>query len=1495
MKRIIVFFIVAIGLLNPEILFGQCTTPNLLAWFKTTSKGWEDFSGDKLNFYDYRNENCSASVSLNTEFYSVNYNPALVFRNENDNAFSRRFYVKDNRSSDITIIAVLIPHNRDTRAEQYSLSMLDQKKARIMDKDYVDVNEISLPDSDFDYGYSSGSNLLATGQMGDPNFDKYGKIVTYQTVLRQNRTFTFNGILNEIMDIFDSSDESCHIPEILVFDQVLSDIDRLKAETYLAVKFGISKEDVFLSCGESGSDIVWNSELGATYNWRKNGIAFDTHWDTLAQSRSNSYYDEIQDGQANAHSGRFSPYGDPQDYSHHRRRMLTIGIQDESSDISKRWSDGSYNVWGSNNKKLEENNEGEITYINRVWRMESHYATGTDKNPILQWCNFMNMSAGEFKKTSDAADMYGIAASTTGIESCGEAGGNLSFSVTNAGSGNNSIIGFSSDNMQFVNQGGSLSEYKGFTYAIMFTNNGAFVRYDLNGDGFYDDHSIPIGSSSSYTIHFERDENTGNYVFWVNDHQAVVESHYPCLGSGGVFAKMILKNKTITISDLTGVGFGECNIKGTNVEFSYDRVVEEVFNSGIDLKNSGLIPVLLIDKDGDDVFNVESCIKIRGGYSLTPRGYGDKIEFTNIKWDEEINDLFTLGFVRDCYTDESVTVDINDCCALNVTFSAQSCFEHESIYYQFLNEHNEVVAHGCARTEDLIDLGGDFANGSYTLNVYFSDCSLVTVDVSIQAQILPDELKLETFIENGIRYVTIVTDNFPPDFNFYDHNLALYWDTPYGQIDPPNSDYPDGWTIPAPDEGTYTALLKLYCDDNSYCEVSGAIVVEPQCEYTITESISQCCKCNYLTLEIEHNCPPEFLEGAIYSVFTNNNILICNGNITGNSTEIPLCNISGNIIYEIELTDGTIITGNSSLPNIAWENIDILPDNIEIFEEDCINILDYLPEYFVGDLIGGVSWMPVEGGISNYGKEFCPEKEGCYILKISGARCNNQVIMICQDTLPEIGNYCELLDTFCVTFKVKDPCDDITINFDCGDEIGQNNNCFEGANLGQNVTYMCIENIPEECNICDPDITYVWNIYSSFGISGIPETTGEFKCCKIGDNTFIWVSAITGNLEPGNYYIMVDFEERNCICNTIKREFTINENKSKYLLQNFYCSGEQVALGDTLNPQPFWCIDWKQKKDNEYRTIQSGRFDENKRLNNGDTGNYLVEIVDCETDKIIEYNYFTILDCAIPIQSKLNVHEIVCSDDDKRLQLDMQPDAMLEKSMFYDIWTLTDDSLKNNLIYRDKVYYGIPAFVYYIPAGLYWMDLTNFFGQVSGMFVRVTDYHRLPAELIYQQNYILSDQPFTVDAGVNVTYDADYIWTKNDQIVGTDSRIEINSEGVYKVEVSTRDCAKRDSINVQRIALPLTSVFENKLGKIDLEFNNPGALNDENEIFIINDKEQEYVNLEVYTLSGKMVYSAVYNHIKDYNLNINFKKSGIYFIRALNSKGEHIVKKLIIQ
>ena len=87
-------------------------------------------------------------------------------------------------------------------------------------------------------------------------------------------------------------DKKLLIPEIFVFNKILSPIDRQKIETYLSIKYGITINDVsennYIS---SANDVIWDSKKNKNFNGRVTGIGRDDAFN-LYQKQSKNFNDQ---------------------------------------------------------------------------------------------------------------------------------------------------------------------------------------------------------------------------------------------------------------------------------------------------------------------------------------------------------------------------------------------------------------------------------------------------------------------------------------------------------------------------------------------------------------------------------------------------------------------------------------------------------------------------------------------------------------------------------------------------------------------------------------------------------------------------------------------------------------------------------------------------------------------------------------------------------------------------------------------------------------------------------------------------------------------------------------------------------------------------------------------------------------------------------------------------------------------------------------------------
>lgn len=95
--------------------------------------------------------------------------------------------------------------------------------------------------------------------------------------------------INPIVILNKKSDPMLLIPEILVFENNLSTIDKQKIETYLSVKYGITINDISeKNYVSSDGDILWDSQKNKNYNFRITGIGRDDAFGLYQKQSKNS-------------------------------------------------------------------------------------------------------------------------------------------------------------------------------------------------------------------------------------------------------------------------------------------------------------------------------------------------------------------------------------------------------------------------------------------------------------------------------------------------------------------------------------------------------------------------------------------------------------------------------------------------------------------------------------------------------------------------------------------------------------------------------------------------------------------------------------------------------------------------------------------------------------------------------------------------------------------------------------------------------------------------------------------------------------------------------------------------------------------------------------------------------------------------------------------------------------------------------------------------------
>lgn len=172
-----------------------------------------------------------------------------------------------------------------------------------------------------------GSSIISS--IGIDDFNDSLRINGAQTtskILAFTKNDTNNKI-NPIVFLNKKTDMKLLIPEILVFNNNLSILDKQKVETYLSIKYGITINDIseknYIS---SGGDIVWDSKKNKNYNLRITGIARDNLFGLYQKQSQNSDDDHL---------------------------AVSLGLlKSTNKQNTSTLTHGSFMLWGDNNQSL---------------------------------------------------------------------------------------------------------------------------------------------------------------------------------------------------------------------------------------------------------------------------------------------------------------------------------------------------------------------------------------------------------------------------------------------------------------------------------------------------------------------------------------------------------------------------------------------------------------------------------------------------------------------------------------------------------------------------------------------------------------------------------------------------------------------------------------------------------------------------------------------------------------------------------------------------------------------------------------------------------------------------------------------------------------------------------------------------------------------------------------------------------------------------------------
>ncbi len=342
-------------------------------WFKTVpydqtdlngSYEWKDFSGDKV----YLTPALTGDNDLileRQEINTYNFNPALSFSGKNMNIELTKADL-----SQSTIIGL------------WGFKKQDSKKDGLLyNVNREEGQEFLLTKEAVEHAETSGRSQLEY----EPNFTKQPEqnrisILTYCGGIRPNYSIwgrakssviNIGGVLAaaELSDKYapgiNKDDSQGYCPEFIVYNRVLTEVERLKVESYLAIKYGITINETYLN---SKGDIIWDNKNEGTYKNRITGYMRDDDSGLNQLTSTSSYYDPsqkvIDDTYHDQNSNNKSA----------RENLLVMGRQDKEEMIN----DGDFVIFGDNGQSTAIRNEDkdkedyDYRRMQRVWKVKTN-------------------------------------------------------------------------------------------------------------------------------------------------------------------------------------------------------------------------------------------------------------------------------------------------------------------------------------------------------------------------------------------------------------------------------------------------------------------------------------------------------------------------------------------------------------------------------------------------------------------------------------------------------------------------------------------------------------------------------------------------------------------------------------------------------------------------------------------------------------------------------------------------------------------------------------------------------------------------------------------------------------------------------------------------------------------------------------------------------------------------------------------------------------------
>jgi len=496
----------------------------------------------------------------------------------------------------------------------------------------------------FDYGSDSGYDLLYKASSPEPTVNKFReralRVTSYTRALRPDASLwgerdkavvSIGEIFHAAYPVNTSTFNTSalnnrafygYTPEFIVYNRILTPLERRKAETYLALKYGLTLDMSYIGSGEQ---LLWDTDANRGFNTRITGYGRDGLSGLYQRTAATSY--EEAPYYSDDYNDLYDSFDGDNSYNLPNRYRLLVAGRQEASPVG----DGNYVLFGDNDNPIAasaaEGANG-IKLMGRRWLLSTNMVPTGEQEKKTQWkAQNLEVYTEGFKTKAAKA---GSSAQTSGWlvteKPLAEKDGYLSWTITSTRRGPLTVK-FGTNGPQPAsgsNDYGYYMNQAGLVYKVI-----RGVRQTTAIETVYANQKIEVGKDGS-TVYLR--------VNGVRTHARDIETD-PADENSSYYGSILIEkynNDDITLSDIRYGGFSDT---GNKLELSYITQRASEFSS----YRAGGKSYLVIDRSGTGDFSDADVEYIPSDEADESRY---KIIFNNVYWDTDGNgrDMFTFGY-----------------------------------------------------------------------------------------------------------------------------------------------------------------------------------------------------------------------------------------------------------------------------------------------------------------------------------------------------------------------------------------------------------------------------------------------------------------------------------------------------------------------------------------------------------------------------------------------------------------------------------------------------------------------------------------------------------------------------------------------------------------------------------------------------------------------------------------------------------------------------------